>query len=277
MISEIKKVAKKPPIYQKSEAEFWNDPYIAQRMLEAHLNPELESATRKLEFVQRSVNWISELLPSERYKRLLDLGCGPGIYAEQFYSKGYQVSGLDLSENSIGYAQKIAYQKGSAINYKLCDYVQAPITGEYDLITMIYCDFGVLSSEERKILLKKIHDVLSPKGCFLFDVFTPFEYKDRSEYKSWIYEDKGFWRDCPYLLLQSLYCYEENNTFLNQYIVATECDTTCYNLWEHTFTVDELKKDLLDAGFQNVRIFGDVAGTEHESDSKTICVVAEKR
>lgn len=66
-------------------------------MLKAHLNPDLESATRKLDFLEQSANWISDTLPPSSYKRLLDLGCGPGIYAEFFDAKGYQVTGLDIS------------------------------------------------------------------------------------------------------------------------------------------------------------------------------------
>lgn len=276
MLHTIKHFIQKPSLYQKSEARFWDDPYISQRMLEAHLNPDLESATRKLDFVRQSVDWISNILPATQHKRLLDLGCGPGIYGELFDSKGYRVTGLDLSKNSIQYAKKSANKMGLDIQYLNSDYIQSPIAGEYDLVTMIYCDFGVLSGNERGELLAKVHDILSPNGCFLFDVFTPFEYVNRDEFKEWSYEDGGFWCANPYLLLHSLYRYDESNTFLNQYIVVTDCVTTCYNLWEHTFTMEELEKDLLKAGFKNMRYYGNVAGAEFENHFKTLCVIAQK-
>lgn len=276
MLKTIKQFAKKPAMYEKSEAKFWDDPYISQRMLEAHLNPDLESATRKIGFVRKSVDWISAIVPPTQHKRLLDLGCGPGIYAELFFNKGYQVTGLDLSQNSIQYAKKNAREKSLDIEYLNGDYIESPLVGEYDLITMIYCDFGVLSGNERQLLLSKIHDILSPKGCFIFDVFTPFEYAGREAFKKWSYEDSGFWSANPYLLLQSLYRYDEGNTFLNQYIVATDSLITCYNLWEHTFTIEELNKDLLKAGFKNMRYCGDVAGVELRNNNKTLCVIAEK-
>lgn len=276
MLSTIKQFAQKPQLYQKSEVKFWNDPYISKSMLEAHLNPELESATRKLDFVRKSVEWISTILPPNQHKRLLDLGCGPGIYAELFHRKGYEVTGLDLSQNSIQYAMKTAHERGLDIQYLMSDYMKSPIPGKYDLVTMIYCDFGVLSHHERKELLLKVHDLLSPNGCFLFDVFTPLEYGNAEEFKTWSYEDSGFWSPEPYLLLHSLYRYDDNNTLLNQYMVATEYATTCYNIWEHTFTAEELEKDLLEAGFKNIRYYGNVAGAEFENFNKTLCVIAEK-
>lgn len=276
MIKAVRKYLEKPVLFAKNETSFWNDPHISQGMLKAHLNPNLESATRRLDFVEQSAKWISEALPPSIYKRLLDLGCGPGIYAEFFNAKGYQVTGLDISENSIQYAKKIAIEKGLKISYLNSDYIQFPIMGNYDLITMIYCDLGVLAHKERKALLKKIYNVLSPTGCFLFDVFTPFEYENRPECKTWNFEEGGFWDAAPYLLLQQLYRYDYDNTFLRQYIVITESEKICYNNWEHTFEIEELKAELQEVGFKSVQFYGNVAGAEYEQGSKTICVVAKK-
>ena len=46
---------RKPPIYTKSMVEFWNDEYISEQMLKAHLNPEFDGASRKLDFIEKSV------------------------------------------------------------------------------------------------------------------------------------------------------------------------------------------------------------------------------
>lgn len=276
MLQSIKEFIDKPPLFQKNDAKFWDDPYISQNMLEAHLNPQLEAATRKLDFVQQSVNWITNVLPPNQFKKLIDLGCGAGIYTELFYSKGYQVTGFDLSRNSIQYAKQSAETKQLKIRYLNGDYIQTQIKDNYDLVTMIYCDFGVLSCSERKILLQKIYELLLPNGCFLFDVFTPVKYKDRKEFKIWSYEEKGFWRNEPYLLLHSLYRYDYDNSFLEQYIIAEEDQATCYNIWEHAFLLDELKDDLQNAGFKTLQFYEDVAGSPYKSDSETLCVLAQK-
>lgn len=276
MLQLLRPYLRKPTLFEKSKTKFWDDPYISQSMLKAHLEPDLEGATRKHDFVKQSVDWISNLLPICRYKRIIDLGCGPGIYAELFHAKGYQVTGMDISDNSIQYAQKTAKERGLDISYKKGDYIQCPIGGEYDLATMIYCDMGVLSHAERKALLRKIFDALAPGGCLLFDVFTPYEYEHRTEFKIWNYEEGGFWREKPYLLLHSLYRYDYDNTFLNQYIVITDKDVTSYNNWEHTFVIEELEQELREAGFQSLQFYGDAAGTEYTQNSKTICVAARK-
>ena len=80
-------------------------------MLKAHLDPEFDGASRKLDFIEKSVAWITERIPPADYPLLLDIGCGPGIYAEMFTKKGYQVTGVDFSKRSIDYAQQSAFSK----------------------------------------------------------------------------------------------------------------------------------------------------------------------
>lgn len=84
MFEELKKYIVKPPLYTPSTNSLWDDEHVSKNMLKAHLNPDLEAATRKHDFIDKSVKWITEITPPIQYKTLLDLGCGPGLYAEQF-------------------------------------------------------------------------------------------------------------------------------------------------------------------------------------------------
>lgn len=275
-MKELKQFEKKPELYKTSTQKFWDDPYISKGMLEAHLNPDKEAATRKEQFVVDSVNWIDERVPSENYPKLLDLGCGPGIYAELFNNRGYQVTGFDLSKRSIDYAKVRAKEKKLDIQYVEGNYISDDFGSGYDLITMIYCDFGVLSNNDRKTLLKKVYESLNAGGCFLFDVFTIEKYRGKKEYKEWSIEEQGFWREKTSLILKSFYRYEAETTFLEQYIIIDDLGIECCNIWEHVFTLDEIERDLKEAGFHDISIYGDVAGKTYEKSGETICLIAKK-
>lgn len=56
----IEYIKQKPQIYEASSSAFWDDENISGYMLEAHLDPDAEGATRKHEFIQRSADWIAE-------------------------------------------------------------------------------------------------------------------------------------------------------------------------------------------------------------------------
>ena len=111
MNSNIIIALERPPVYTKSKGEFWNDEHISKQMLKAHLNPEFDGASRKLDFIEKSVSWIVELVSPSSYPFLLDVGCGPGIYAEKFTQMGFHVTGIDFSNRSINYANQSALKK----------------------------------------------------------------------------------------------------------------------------------------------------------------------
>ncbi len=276
MINNISNFAQKPQLYATSTAKFWNDPHISKGMLEAHLDPVWEAATRKHSFVDRSVDWIAVILPPAEYPKLLDIGCGPGIYAEKFCKKAYQVTGMDYSERSVNYARNSARNEGLDINYLLGDYMELGYENEFDIITLIYCDFGVLPDENRKLLLKKIHKALRPGGRLIFDVFTPKFYEGRPETTSWEYNETGFFNENPHVCLYSFYRYDEDSTVLDQDIIITENTVDCYNLWKHTFTEDELNNALCEAGFSQIEFYGDVSGIACQPDGEVICTIAKK-
>lgn len=270
-------LSKKTKLYEQTDMNMWENTHIAKEMLKAHLDASLDSATRNHNFVQKSVEWISSIAPPKDYPRLLDLGCGPGIYTELFCKKGYQVTGIDLSQSSIQYAVNSAHKNGQCIKYMLEDYTKIDLTCKYNLITLIYCDFGVLSTQTRRELLEKIYKALLPNGLLLFDVFTPLKYNGVQESKSWEICENGFWHEKLCLTFSSFYRYDKDNTFLNQYTIVTkDSEIYKYNIWEHTFTCRELEYDLTQTGFKNIKFFGDVSGGDCNKTDHTICVLAEK-
>ncbi len=86
-------------------------------MLKAHLDPNFDGASRKLKFIEKSVAWIAEIIPATDYSLLLDIWCGPGIYAEKFAYLSYQVTGADFSRRSNKYAEHPAHCKKINISY----------------------------------------------------------------------------------------------------------------------------------------------------------------
>ena len=276
MIKNLLKFAKRPELYQDSTAEFWNDEHISKGMLEAHLDPDWEAATRKHSFVEQSVQWISYILPPDKYPKLLDIGCGPGIYAEKFHQKAYNVTGIDFSQRSINYAISSSENKKLDIEYLYKNYLELDYESSFDIITLIYCDFAVLSDDNRMLLLKKVYRALKPDGRFIFDVFTPKHYDDRPEVTSWQYSENGFFSDKPHICLSSFHRFDKDATFLDQHIILTENTVENYNLWEHAFTEEELKTILSEAGFLQFELYGDVTGKPYTTDSEIICVVAKK-
>ena len=268
--------AKRPQMYEPSTKKFWDDEHISKGMLEAHLDPQWDAASRKHKFISDSVDWIASIADPVRYPNLLDLGCGPGLYAERFCKRGYHVTGIDFSKRSIEYAINNAKIKDITIDYKYQNYLDIAYQEEFDVITLIYCDFGVLSDHDRAKLLKSIYRALKPNGKLILDVFTPNHAKDRKESRNWYYSENDFWSDESHVCLESFYRYDDQSTILKQTVIITEENVECYNIWDHTFTKEELAADMRNAGFSTVDFYGNVAGDTYQADGSEMCVVAVK-
>ena len=269
-------LSKRPEVYEVTELKFWDDFHISKGMLAAHLNPELESATRKYSFIEKSVNWIKEITAGGNRKKLLDLGCGPGIYAELFAEKGFDVTGIDISGRSIDYAKENTIKKESNIKYYKKSYLDMEYTEEFDVITLFYYDFGVLHPAAREKLLQKIYKALKPGGILIFDVFSEKEYQMKEENTNWSYNNGGYWSENPYVCLYSFRRYDETATFLEQYVIIEEENIKCYNLWNHAFSTEELREDLEKAGFDKYEFYNNVSGESYTKESSVICTTAYK-
>jgi len=276
VLNEISKYLLKPKLYTPGTDSIWNDEYISEIMLDIHLDPDNDASTRKHEFVNKSVEWITNIAPPTLYKFLLDLGCGPGIYAERFNIAGYNVTGIDFSERSIRYAEVQAALDKSDIEYHCQNYLEMDFTEKFDIVTLIYCDYAVLSLDDRIALLSKIYKALKPGGKFIFDVFT--HKMRRPESQSWYYSEReGFFSAKPHICLDAVYQYDdEDKTQLWQNVIITAQSVHCYKIWDHFFNKDEIIKEVKPAGFSAYEIYGDIAGKEYSSTGETICCVFTK-
>lgn len=264
----------KPEEYQLSTSKFWDDEHISGYMLDAHLNPDADGASRKHEFIERSAVWIASLVPDPAGKELLDLGCGPGLYATVFDDLGFRVTGVDFSGRSITYAKERAFLENRQIAYHYMNYLEVEYERQFDVITLIYCDFGVLKREDRHRLLGKVKRALKPGGMLVLDGFTSEQYVDFEESEMVSYERSGFWSDSPYACIQRNFKYDEAKIYLEQYVVITEDGCECFNIWNQEFSKESLTSELQNAGFTEFRYYDDVSGKPYTGDSKTICVVA---
>lgn len=265
-----------PPLFSEGDIVFWTDPYISAHVLEAHLDPESDDASRRLESIEASVDFIAHRYPPQEYPRLLDLGCGPGLYCERFFDAGFRVSGFDYSSVSIDYARDQAHGSGRDIDYRKLDYRNwEPEEQAYDLITMIFGDFCVLAPEDRDALLLKIRRALRPGGLFLFDCFTEL-YLPGPEDRAWytmLYD--GFWRNEENLVLEIKHRYRKERVHLNRYLIITaDGEVRSSHIWHRWYERAEIRTLLAEAGFETDEMWGDLAGAPLEPSPEWFGVAA---
>ncbi len=248
-----------PPLYEKGTSIMWTDPYISQQLLSCHIDPDNDIASRNNHKIELIVNWILSRTKKDRMK-ILDLGCGPGLYAEKFAKQGHNVTGIDFSRQSIDYAKGIAERNKSGIEYRRVNYLNMKYEDQFDLAILIYLDFCVLNPDERKILLENVHRALKKGGIFIFDVVNSRNIENKILAPSWeVCAVKGFWKDEPYIALNKGYHYPEHRVLLNQHIVIDGNDgIDTYLFWSIYYEPEDLMPVLNGAGFYKIEHYEDV-------------------
>jgi len=238
----------------------WDDPDFSRRMLTEHLSQEHDLASRKSQMIKKQVQWIHENICNNAPAKLLDIGCGPGLYIEQFAALNYDCCGIDFSPASIEYARNNLGDKARLING---DIRSADFGGGYDLAMMVFGEFNVFSPNECRKILKKAFDALSPGGKLLLETHS-FEAVERigRAPNSW-YKSRpgllGLFSDDPYICLMENHWLDKQQTALQQFHIlnATDGVVTSYRSTTKAWTNDQYKQLLTEAGFANIAIHSD--------------------
>ncbi|MEZ4550869.1 MAG: class I SAM-dependent methyltransferase [Desulfobacterales bacterium] len=173
MFEQLEKISTRPGLFEFYTArELWDDEHTSQQMLSFHLDKEIDVSSRNTRFMDQSVAWIASQFNISSATRIADFGCGPGLYAERLALKQAKVTGIDFSRRSIWYAQQSATDKGLSIRYVHQDYLEFKTDERFDLILMIMCDFCALSPAQRRNMLERFYELLTPNGSILLDVYS---------------------------------------------------------------------------------------------------------
>lgn len=247
-VADIVSKSEKPKIYEKGTAFMWTDEHISKQLLNVHLNPDIDLGSRKQSSIEKTANWILDTQKEKGKLNILDLGCGPGLYTEIFAKAGHNVTGIDISKNSIEYAKKCAKDKKLDIAYLNSSYLETDLESDkYDLVVLIFTDLGVLIPTDRESLLEMIFRVLKKGGTFIFDVLKDREIEKKTSPKTWEASNNGFWKESPYLALSESFLYQKEKVILFQHnIVDAQENIETYRFWTHFFSQTDVKK-MLDA------------------------------
>jgi len=261
----------KPSLWERSAEPFWDDDHISKGMLEAHLNPDWDAASRNHAFIDRSVQWLSTLIPAQG--KILDIGCGPGLYAKRLSNMGYAVTGVDVSRRSIAYAKN----QDTQTKYVCKNYLELDYDGAFDAILLIYCDYAALTQAERRELLARVFQTLKPGGVFILDVFTEKHCPDKTPRTSWtLFPNGGFWNPGPHACLEAVHFYENNTVIACQYLVVSKDEIKNHLLWNTLYTPQTLAGEVEPVGFAVKGVYNDACGTPYDGEAETFCCVFEK-
>ena len=109
---------------------------------------------------------LTSYLNLKKGSKLLDLPCGKGRHSIYLNSLGFNVTGADLSKNSIKHAKKF---ENDSLSFEVHD-MREPFKTKFDAILNLFTSFGYFDQDEMNIeVLKNLKNGLSKDGVLVID------------------------------------------------------------------------------------------------------------
>ena len=234
-LEDIIRRTETPEPWDEGDKIPWDDPEFSRRMLHEHLSQTHDMASRRVSLIEHHVAWIHRSLLAESPGRVLDLGCGPGLYTSRLAALGHECFGIDFSPASIDYAQSNSDQNSNhAVTYRRGD-VRRTVYGDgYDLVMLIFGEFNMFSREDARAILRKAHDALRQTGRLLLEVHTHefVEAMGRAG-TSWRSSEGGLFSDRPHLVLNESFWHDQHSVATRRMFVIDagnhKVDQVCRN------------------------------------------------
>lgn len=181
---------------------------------------------------------------------LLDLGCGTGTLSFLLEQKGFDVIGVDASEDMLMVANEKKYEDGSSALF-LCQKAE-----ELNLYGTIQCAVSSLDTFNHIDSIEKIEKAISlvslfmdMNGIFIFDMNTPYKHKNVLGNNTFVYD-----MDEVYCVWQNSYDNDAERTDIDLDFFIRNEDDECFERYsesfsEYVYQIDDIANIIKKCGF----------------------------
>ncbi len=236
----------------------WDEPDFSRRMLEQHLNQEHDWASRRGPIIAAHAAWIAEQLsvPS----RILDMGCGPGLYTQALAERGHQCVGVDFSPASIEYARQRSADCDPKPEYILGDIRNYRSNQKFDCIIMTFGEFNAFIRKDAALLLEHCAEMLTENGLFILEAHTYDAVRAMGEAPAtWQRHATGLFSAGPHLCLRENSWNAAEASALSRYFIIDAADTAVrqYVSFMQAYRLESYTKMLSSAALPLQRILSE--------------------
>jgi len=191
---------------------------------------------------------------------ILDALCGVGRISTEMASRGYRMTGVDLSPRFL----EAARESSAGLD---CEFIESDIRdfsrpGAFKLALNLYNSFGYLESPEEDLrMLQAIRQSLAPGGLFIMQVFG-------KETVARDFKDNEWWERDGVTVLAESRVVGAWEGLRSHWRVIDGDRTDEYGFDQRLYSGSELRRALEESGFSDVSVHGalDLRPYDQEAD-----------
>ncbi|MBN1246086.1 MAG: class I SAM-dependent methyltransferase [Anaerolineae bacterium] len=215
------------------------------------------------------VEAILDLLRLPPSATILDLGCGVGRHALELARRGYQVTGVDRTAAYLAEAQDRAAKEGLPDSFVAADMREFVRPGAFDAVLSLYTSFSYFEDPEDNLrVLENVADSLKPGGQFLLQM-------NGKEVLARIFQERDWREQDGMYFLQERSVSKDWSWMNNRWILIAEGRAHESQVGHWIYSASELVEMLLDCGFADVDVYGDLDGNPYDHTARQLITVAK--
>ncbi len=258
----------------------WNDPDVSKRILEIHLSQDTDQASRREDIILSESAFLDGVVRSltGEGQRILDIGCGPGLYATELAKFGHRVVGVDFAPAAIEYGQKQLAGTGLPIEYIEGDIREMEFEPEsFDACFYNYAMPNANTRADLTTLTEKIARWLRPGGVYISELLT-IEGLKCDLTKEWdTFEHSAFSSRSHLWLDEKIWHEPTMSQVYRVYLIDLETgDVKEYAESHQGYTLKEYKSILKSKGLTVSAIYGNLDGEPLFDESEWAVFIAIK-
>lgn len=217
-----------------------------------------------------------DALDSEK-NLVLDLGCGTGSLTELLYQKGYDMIGVDFSQEMLNIAMTKREKSKSEILYLCQDMRELDLYSTVGTVVSVCDSVNYLLEDEEVIeTFRLVNNYLYPGGLFVFDFNTVYKYEqiigdttiaENREDCSFIWDNFYHEEECINEYDLTIFVKEESNGLFRKF------QETHY---QRGYTLEEMKSYVEEAGLTFIKALDADTHKEPTAESERIYIVAKE-
>lgn len=205
---------------------------------------------------------------------VLDLACGTGSMSIPFMKKGYNIIGLDYSEEMLEIASNRFSEVGDNFSLLKAKMQEFELSEKADACICCLDSINHLNNiDDIQATFKNVYDSLNNNGLFVFDVNTVYKHNEILADNTFVFDEDDYYlvwdneavddRTVRILLDMFLFNGENYDRF------SEEFEETAYS-------VEELSTRLKNSGFVNIKVYDELSYDEPKNDSERLYFVCKK-
>lgn len=224
------------------------------------------------------VKYIEDIIKKENttVQNILELACGTGNLTIPLAKKGYDIVGIDISQEMLS----VAREKSANENIDIIFLDQNIVELDFDIYNLdcVLCGCDgfnyILEDDDLKILFKKIYDLLKNEGLFIFDISSYYKisqmlsnnvFGENREDTAYIWEN--YFDEEESLIEMNLAFFIKKENLFERFEEVH---------YQRAYKSDEILNILKFSGFENIKIYKDFTFSKDDGESERIFFVCKK-